>query len=67
MKIIEITTGAVIAEIMTNHGMTLDEAINIVGDMRWDEDDMYQAVVINGSTYDYDNLDICNAQCMPAV
>lgn len=56
MKIINIITGETVAEITTNHSMSLDEAINLVGEIippetPWDAD-----VLIGGNLYFYDDL-----------
>ena len=58
MKIINIITGETVAEIMTNHSMTLDEAIALVGRSSWDDSDQCLEVLIDGKSYDYDELDI---------
>lgn len=58
MKIINKVTGEVVAEIITNHGMTLDEAISLVGsfiDQEYSDD---PNVEINGTEYWSDDLDI---------
>ena len=58
MKIINTVTNETIAEIITNHSMTLDEAIESVGlifdaENPWDEN-----VEIDGKLYFYDDLDM---------
>ena len=55
MKIINIVTGEAIAEITTNHSMTLDDAIDLVGKMvdRWDP---CSPVLIAGNLYSYEDL-----------
>ena len=55
MKIINIVTGEAIAEITTNHSMTLDDAIDLVGKMvdRWDP---CSPVLIAGNLYSYEEL-----------
>ena len=56
-KIIITETEEVIATIMATR-MTLDEAIECTGKMSWNEADEYLEVIINGKSYDYDDLDI---------
>lgn len=56
MKIINIATNEIIAEITTNHSMTLDEAINLVGEIYQQNEE--ENVLINGNWYYYDDLDI---------
>ena len=64
MKIINTITNETIAEILTNHGMTIDEAIEAAGgeiindmdDERWSDDG--DNVIIKGGRYWYDDLDI---------
>lgn len=64
MKIINTATGETIGEIVTNHGMTLDEAIECIGgeiinnmdDERWSDD--YDNVIIDGRRYWYEELDL---------
>lgn len=58
MKIINTVTGETVAEIMTNHSITLDEAIDLVGRSYWDDSDQCLDVLIDGKSYDYDELDI---------
>ncbi len=55
MKIINIATGETVAEITTNHSMSLDDAIDLVGEMvdRWDP---CSPVLIGGNLYSYDDL-----------
>lgn len=62
MKVINTVTNEIIGEIVTNHGMTLDEAIECIGgeiinnmdDERWsDEGDN---VIIDGCRYWYEEL-----------
>lgn len=55
MKIINIATGETVAEITTNHSMSLDDAIDLVGKMvdRWDP---CSPVLIGGNLYSYDDL-----------
>lgn len=56
MKIISKSANETVAEIVTNRSMTLDEAINIVGELfpAKGEDN----VLVDGEWYDYDDLDI---------
>lgn len=56
MKIINKTTGATVATITTNHSMTLDEAIELVGEIHPEQED--ENVQINGEWYYYDALDM---------
>ena len=64
MKIINTVTNETVAEIVTNHSMTLDEAIECVGgeiinnmdDERWSDDG--DNVIIDGKRYWYDELDM---------
>lgn len=63
MKIINTVTNETLAEIMTNHSMSLDEALDLVGeiitsayDPRWSDDG--DNVIIDGVRYWYDDLDI---------
>ena len=63
MRIINTVTGETVAEIMTNHSMCLDEAIDCAGgeiindmaDDRWSDDG--DNVIIDGIRYWYDDLD----------
>ena len=63
-KIIDITTGKVIAEIATNQSMDLDTALDFAGaivindenDPRWSDDE--GNVILDGKRYDYDSLAI---------
>ena len=62
MKIINTTTNEVVASILGGNNMTLDEAIEFVGeiindttDERWSDDG--DNVIINGNRYWYDDLD----------
>ena len=54
MKIIQKSTGKVLADITTNHSMTLDEALELtdIKVMRTEED--FQ----DGDGYDWEDLDI---------
>lgn len=62
MKIINTVTNETIGEIVTNHSMTLDEAIECIGgeiinnmdDERWSDD--YDNVIIDGNRYWYEEL-----------
>ena len=56
MKIINLTTGETVADILTNHSMTLDEAINLVG--RIIPESMEENVEIDGKLYYYEDLDM---------
>ena len=61
-RIIDITTGEVIAEVITNQSMDLDTALDFAGatvinnedDPRWSDDE--GNVILNGKRYDWDNL-----------
>lgn len=57
MKIINKATGEIIAEIITNHSMTLEEAIECVGDFVEPEDEWDANVEINGVKYWSEELD----------
>ena len=50
-------TNEVIAEITTNHSMTLDEAIELVGEIITPEYDEDPNVLIDGKGYWYDDLE----------
>lgn len=56
MKIINTITGEIVAEVITNHSMTLDEAINLVGEIITPENPGEADVLIDGSLYFYDDL-----------
>lgn len=56
MRIINTATGETVAEIMTNHSMSLDEAINLVGEIYPERDD--ECVLIDGEWYYYEDLDM---------
>lgn len=63
MKIICKPTNETVVSILTNHSMSLDEAINLVGESINDEsDDRYSYdgdnIIINGERYWWDDLDI---------
>ena len=63
MKIINTITNETVAEILTNHSMTLDEAINLVGEIINDSDDERFSedgdnVIINGKRYWWEDLDM---------
>ena len=63
MRLVNINTGETIANIMANHSMTLDEAINLVGEIINDADDpRFDSedgnVVINGNRYRYDDINM---------
>ena len=61
-RIIDITTGEVIAEVITNQSMDLDTALDFAGatvinnedDPRWSDDE--GNIILNGKRYDWDNL-----------
>lgn len=67
-KLIDTATGAAICEIVSNHSMSLDEAIECAGgeiindasDKRWSPE---ENVIIDGVYYCYDDLDLiyCHA------
>lgn len=54
MKIINKSTNETVAEIVTNRSMTLDEALNIVGEIFPANED--ENVLIDGKWYYYDDL-----------
>lgn len=56
MKIINKITNETVAEITTNQSLTLDEAINIAGELYPLNED--ESVEINGNWYYYDDLDM---------
>lgn len=56
MKIINTATQETVAEIITNHSMCLDEAINLVGEIFEENED--ENVLIDGVWYYYDDLDM---------
>ena len=56
MKIISISTREVVAEVMTNHSMSLDEALRLVGEV--DRTAEQDEVTIDGVRYDYADLDM---------
>lgn len=56
MKIINKATGETVAEILTNHSMSLDEAISLVGEIHSDAEE--ENVEIGGEWYYYDDLDM---------
>lgn len=63
MRLVNINTGETIANIMANHSMTLDEAINLVGEIINDADDpRFDSedgnVIIDGNRYQYDDIDM---------
>ena len=65
MKIMNTITNEVIAEINTNHSMTLDEALDLIGaeiinymdDERWSHE--YDNVILDGERYWYEDLELC--------
>lgn len=56
MKIINTPTNEVVATIMTNHSMTLDEAINLVGEIHPEYEDAN--VKIGKNWYFYEDLEM---------
>lgn len=56
MQIINIVTGETVAEITTNHSMSLDEAINLVGEIITPETPWDADVLIAGNLYSYEEL-----------
>jgi hypothetical protein len=56
MKIINTATQETVAEIMTNHSMSLDEAINLVGEIITPENPWDADVLIAGNLYSYEEL-----------
>jgi hypothetical protein len=58
MKIINTATNETVAEITTNHRMTLDEAISFVGEIINPENPGDADVIINGQEYWYDDLEV---------
>ena len=58
MKIINIATGETVAEIAANHSMSLDEAINLVGEIITPENPWDADVLIGVNLYFYDDLDM---------
>jgi hypothetical protein len=56
MKIINKATGETVATIMTNHSMSLDEAIKLVGDIYPENED--ENVKIGDDWYYYEDLDM---------
>lgn len=56
MKIINTVTGETVSEITANHSMTLDEAINLVGEIITPENPGDADVLIDGNLYFYDDL-----------
>lgn len=63
MKIVDTNTNGTVAEILGGNRMTLDEAINFVGEIINDANDERFSndgdnVIINGERYWYEDLDI---------
>ena len=63
MKIINTITNETVVEIFANHSMTLDEAINLVGEIINDADDERFSedgdnVIIDGRRYWWEDLDM---------
>lgn len=56
MKIINTITGETVREIITNHSMSLDDAINLVGSIHPENEN--ENVEIDGNWYYYDDLDM---------
>ena len=56
MRIYNKQDGSTVTTIITNHSMTLDEAIRLVGTIHEDYDE--ENVEIQGEWYYYDDLDI---------
>ena len=58
MKIVNIVNydGTVLAEIATNHSMTIDEAISLVGEIHPEAQE--ENVEISGKWYYYDDLEL---------
>ena len=56
MKIINKATGETVATIMTNHSMSLDEAIKLVGDIYPENEE--ENVKIGDDWYYYEDLDM---------
>lgn len=56
MKIVNKVTGETVTKIMTNHSMSLDDAINLVGKIYPDNSE--ENVLIFGEWYYYDDLEI---------
>lgn len=53
-KIVNVVSSETVASILTNHGMSLDEAICLVGTIHPERED--ENVEINGEWYYYDDL-----------
>lgn len=58
MQIINIVTGETVAEITTNHSMSIDEAINLVGEIITPENPWDANVLIGGNLYSYEDLEM---------
>lgn len=63
MKIILKSTNETVVEILSNHSMSLDDAINLVGEIISDANDNRfcndgDNVIIAGERYWYDDLDV---------
>ncbi len=56
MKIFNTATNETVAEITTNHSMSLEEAISIVGIICPEMEE--ENVIINGKWYYYDDLEL---------
>ena len=57
-RIFNRNTNETISTVVTSHGITLDEAINYVGEIHNDKECYEENVEINGNWYYYDDLDI---------
>lgn len=55
MRVIERSTGNTVAEILTNHSMSLDEALELI---RAEIDKDTLDVYYNGEVYDWEDLDL---------
>lgn len=56
MRIVNTVTGETVATIITNHSMSLDEAIQLVGEIYPSTEE--ENVEIDGKMYYYDDLDM---------
>lgn len=56
MKIIDKTTGETIAEVLTNHSMTLEEAIDLAGGEWVEDENEGDHYLLAGGEYWYDDL-----------
>ena len=53
MKVVCVSTGEVLGTVLTNHSMTLDEALDFIG-AEVDEDGQ---IVLDNEVYDWEDLD----------